>query len=352
MLDAHSARASRARVVAAFAAVYVIWGSTYLFIRFAVETLPPFLMAGARFAVAGAILYAWGRYRGAPTPSRVQLRGAAVAGIFLLLGGNGAVVWAEQRVPSGVTALLVATVPVWMVLLDWLRPGGVRPRRGIFVGLGLGLVGLVLLIGRGALSGGADPVGAAVLVVGSILWATGSLFVRHGPHPASALVANAVQMLAGGAALVAAAILVGELGQLDLATASTRSLLSLLYLGSAGSLVGFTAYTYLLRVSTPAKVGTYAYVNPVVAVLLGWAFAGETITGRTLVAAAVILAGVAIITVAGAGAREAGGGGATARAASSSADHADGRQRAEPALSEAADIDAARRSRVRKIASG
>jgi drug/metabolite transporter (DMT)-like permease len=292
----------RARLLAAFAAVYLIWGSTYLFIRFAVETLPPFAMAGARFAVAGAILYLWARLRGAPTPSRAELRGAAVAGFFLLLGGNGAVVWAEQRVPSGITALLVATVPVWMVLLDWLRPGGTRPRAGVFVGLALGLVGLVLLVGRGGLgagSQGADIMGAAVLVVGSILWAIGSLYVRHHARPTSPIVTNAVQMLAGGMALFVAGALVGELGRLDLAAASTRSLLSLLYLVVFGSLIGFTAYTYLLTVSTPAKVGTYAYVNPVVAVFLGWAFAAEEITPLTLIAAAVILAGVAIITVAG-----------------------------------------------------
>jgi drug/metabolite transporter (DMT)-like permease len=259
-------------------------------------------MAGIRFAVAGAMLYLWARMRGAPTPARGELRGAAITGLFLLLGGNGAVVWAEQRVPSGITALLVATVPVWMVLLDWLRPGGVRPRAGVFVGLALGLVGLGLLVGRGAIgadSQGADMVGAAVLVVGSILWATGSLYVRHSQHPSSAIMTNAVQMLAGGGALIVAGLAAGELGRFDLAAASTRSLLSLLYLVVAGSLIGFTAYTYLLQVTTPAKASTYAYVNPVVAVLLGWAFAGEAITARTLVAAAVILAGVAIITMAG-----------------------------------------------------
>jgi drug/metabolite transporter (DMT)-like permease len=291
----------RARLLAAFAAVYLLWGSTYLFIRFAVETLPPFVMAGARFAVAGAVLYLWARLRGTPAPTRVEARRAAIAGLFLLLGGNGAVAWAEQRVPSGVTALLVATVPVWMVLLDWLRPGGTRPRAGVFAGLALGLVGLVMLVGRGAIRGHelADPVGAAVLIVGSILWATGSLYVGLNPRPPSALIANAVQMLAGGVALLAVGTAAGELGRLDLAAASNRSLLSVLYLIVAGSLIGFTAYTYLLQVSTPAKVSTYAYVNPVVAVLLGWAFAGEQITARTLAAAAVILAGVAIITMAG-----------------------------------------------------
>jgi drug/metabolite transporter (DMT)-like permease len=295
---------SRARLLAAFAAVYTVWGSTYLFIRFAVETLPPFLMAGARFAVAGVILYLWARMRGTPAPTRAEWRGAAIAGLFLLLGGNGAVVWAEQRVPSGITALLVATVPVWMVLLDWLRPGGSRPRAGVFVGLALGLAGLALLVGRGGLGNvgeGADLTGAAVLVVGSILWAIGSLYVRHHPPPSAAVVTNAVQMLAGGAALLVVGTLVGEFGRLDIGAASTRSLLSLLYLVVAGSLIGFTAYTYLLQVSTPAKVSTYAYVNPVVAVFLGWAFAGEEITARTLISAAVILAGVAIITLAAGG---------------------------------------------------
>jgi drug/metabolite transporter (DMT)-like permease len=293
---------SRVRLVLAFVAVYVVWGSTYLFIRWAVETLPPFLMAGARFAVAGAILYAWAKTRGAPTPSRPEVRGAAIAGLFLLLGGNGAVVWAEQRVPSAITALLVATVPVWMVLLDWLRPGGVRPRAGVFGGLALGLAGLALLVGRGAVgaeSPGADMLGAGVLVVGSILWAVGSLYVRQSQHPSSAMVTNAVQMLSGGCALVVVGLAVGELGRYDLGAASSRSLLSLLYLVVAGSLIGFTAYTYLLQHTTPAKASTYAYVNPVVAVLLGWAFAGEAITARTLIAAAVILAGVAIITMAG-----------------------------------------------------
>jgi drug/metabolite transporter (DMT)-like permease len=291
---------SAARVLTAFAAVYVLWGSTYLFIRFAVETLPPFVMAGARFVVAGAILYAWARLRGVAAPTLVEARAAAIAGLFLLLGGNGAVAWAEQRVPSGVTALLVATVPVWMVLLDWLRSGGARPRVGVFAGLALGLAGLVMLVGGRSISDeGVDPAGAAVLVLGSILWATGSLYVGRRARPPSALIANAVQMLAGGVALLAVGTLAGELGRLDLAGASTRSLLSLAYLVVAGSLIGFTAYTYLLQVSTPAKVSTYAYVNPVVAVFLGWAFAGEEITARTLAAAAVILAGVAIITMAG-----------------------------------------------------
>lgn len=291
----------RARLIAAFAAVYVIWGSTYLAIRFAVETLPPLLMAGARFAVAGTILLLWSRLR-SPTqsPTRIDWRTGLVSGLLLLLGGNGGVVWAEQRVPSGITALLVAVVPLWMVLLDWMRPTGRRPPALVFAGLGLGLAGLALLVGPAALQGHGeiDIVGAVVLVLASLSWAAGSLYTKHAPRASSGLNGAATQMIAGGGLLVVAAALAGELTRMDLAHASSRSILSFLYLVTFGSLIGFTAYVYLLAHTTAAKAATYAYVNPVVAVLLGWAFANEPVTSRTLLAAAVILAGVAIITVA------------------------------------------------------
>ncbi|HEY0994383.1 MAG TPA: EamA family transporter [Gemmatimonadaceae bacterium] len=295
------AHAPRSRVIAAFAAVYVIWGSTYLAIRFAVATIPPFLMAGARFLAAGAVLYAYARARGLTRVSRAELRGAAIVGLFLLLLGNGAVVWAEQSVPSGITALLVATVPVWMVVVDWLRPAGTRPRVGVFAGLGLGLAGIALLVGPGAFTGHAEFSIAAtgVLVLGSISWAVGSIYARHAPRPASAITSNAVQMLAGGAALVLVGGIAGEPARLAAAHVTARSLWSLAYLATFGSLIGFTAYTYLLEVSTPARVATYAYVNPIVAVFLGWALASEPVEMRTIAAAAVILAGVAIITLAG-----------------------------------------------------
>lgn len=290
----------RVRLLAAFAAVYIIWGSTYLAIRFAVETLPPLLMAGARFILAGLILLAWSRIRGrAGPPSRRDWITAAVGGALLLLGGNGAVVWAEQSVPSGIASLLVAIVPLWMVLLDWMRPGGQRPAWLVFAGLGLGLAGLGLLVGPAALQGTAaiDPVGATVLILGSLSWAVGSLYTQRAPRPTSANNGSGTQMLAGGVWLTAAALLSGEAGQLDLANASALSLLSFVYLLTFGSLIGFTAYYYLLAHTSAAKAATYAYVNPVVAVLLGWAFANEPVTSRTLVAAAVILGGVAIITV-------------------------------------------------------
>jgi len=222
-----------------------------------------------------------------------------MSGALLLLGGNGAVVWAETRVPSGIAALLVAVVPLWMVLLDWLRPGGRRPAAPVFVGLALGLVGLGLLVGPDALNGEGtvNPAGALVLMAGSLSWAVGSLLIKRAPRATTGLNGSGTQMLAGGLCLLAAGLALGELAQLDLAHVTGRSLIGFLYLVTFGSLIGFTAYFYLLAHTTAAKAATYAYVNPVVAVVLGWAFANEPLTMRTMLAAAVILAGVAIITV-------------------------------------------------------
>ncbi|MEO8561397.1 MAG: EamA family transporter [bacterium] len=290
----------RARLLAAFAAVYLVWGSTYLAIRFAVETLPPLLMAGARFVIAGVIVLAWARFReGSPAPSKIDWRTGVISGGLLLLGGNGAVVWAEQKVPSGIAALLVAIVPLWMVLIDWLRPGGRRPAVAVFAGVALGLVGLLVLVGPDSLrsSGPSNAVGAVVLVLASLSWAAGSLFTKWSPKATTGTIGAGTQMLAGGALLLIAGLISGELPRLDVAHASTRSLVSFAYLVTFGSLIGFTAYVYLLAHTTAAKASTYAYVNPVVAVLLGWAIGHEVVTTRTLLAAGVILAGVAIITV-------------------------------------------------------
>jgi drug/metabolite transporter (DMT)-like permease len=296
-----SATPSRLALATAFAIVYVVWGSTFLAILFAIETLPPFLMAGARFIVAGSVLYGWSRLvNGAAAPTRAHWRGTAVVGVLLLLGGNGLLVWSEQRIPSGVAALLVGTVPCFMVLVDWLRPGGVRPTGLVVAGLLLGLLGLVWLIGPDTLMGGgrADFVGATVVVIGSFSWALGSVYSRHAASPASPFLSTAMQMLAGGAALLALSVLLGEPWAFDAGGVSLRSALGLLYLVVFGSIVAFSAYIWLLRVSTPTRVSTYAYVNPVIAVLLGWALAGEALTVRMAVAAAVIVSGVALITLA------------------------------------------------------
>jgi drug/metabolite transporter (DMT)-like permease len=285
-------------VILALAAVYSIWGSTYLAIHFAVETLPPFLMAGVRFVIAGGILFAWMRTRGTPAPTRTQWRATAVMGALLLLGGNGVLAWAEQTVPSGLAALMIGTVPVWMVLLDWFRGDGGRPTAGVTLGLALGLAGIALLVGPGIFAGDnpINTVGLVALIFASLSWAAGSFYARRAPLPAASLLATGMEMLAGGALLLIAGVLTGELGQLRLDHVSTQSLVAFAYLIVFGSWVGFTAYTWLLRSTSPAVSSTYAYVNPVVAVFLGWALGGEALTSRTVLAAGIVVAAVVIIT--------------------------------------------------------
>ena len=292
---------SRFALVVAFAIVYVVWGSTYLAIRFAIETLPPFLMAAARFLLAGTVLYAWARLvAGAAKPGRAQWRAAAIVGLLLLLCGNGLVVWSELRIPSGVAALLGGTTPLWMVSIDWLRRGGARPTGQVVLGLLCGLVGLVWLVGPDSLAGGGriDLLGAAAVVVAGIAWAAGSIYQRHAPMPSSPSLSTAMQMLAGGVGLFAVSSALGEWNHVDVAAVSLRSALGFLYLVVFGSIIAFSAYVWLLRASTPARVSTHTYVNPIVAVLLGWALADEPLTPRMLVAMAVILSGVALITLA------------------------------------------------------
>jgi drug/metabolite transporter (DMT)-like permease len=285
-------------VALALGAVYVIWGSTYLAILFAIETIPPFLMAGARYLTAGTVLYLWARFRGAPRPSLVHWRSALIVGAFLLLAGNGGVVWAEQYVESGLAALLISTEPLWIVLLVWLRPGGKKPGLRVIAGLVLGFLGLMLLVRPGSGGGGVNLLGAAVLGLASLSWAWGSLYGQRAKLPESPLLTTGIQMLAGGGLLCLASLVTGEPGRFELAQVSAKSLLALGYLVVFGAIVAFTAYVWLLRVASPVLVSTYAYVNPVVAVLLGWAFASEPLTAGTLAAAAVILTGVALITTA------------------------------------------------------
>jgi drug/metabolite transporter (DMT)-like permease len=255
-------------------------------------------MVSARFLAAGAILYAVLRLRGEANPTARQWRGGAIIGTLLRVCGNGAVTLAERTVPSGIVALLVAMVPLWMVLLEWLRPGGKRPAGRTFAGLAVGLAGMVLLVGPVG-SGGVPLGGAAIVLAGSLCWAFGSIYGKRLTLPTSPLMATAVEMLSAGAVLTVLAAVTGELSSLGAAKISGTSLLALAYLIVFGSLVAFSAYVWLLRATTPALVSTYAYVNPVVAVFLGWLVLGEPVTGRTLLAAAVIIAAVAIITIGG-----------------------------------------------------
>ena len=267
-------------------------------------------MAGVRFMLAGAGLYLWMRARGAERPSLLHWRNAAIVGGFLILGGNGGVVWAEQFVPSGMAALLVAILPFWMVLIDWLRPGGTKPSAGVTIGLVVGMIGLVVLIGPSALNptvesataarsgDGVVLTGAIVLMLASLSWALGSIYSRHADLPRSAFVATGMEMFCGGALVLGLAFLNGDHMQFDPTQVSTRSMLGFIYLTTIGSLVGFTAYIWLLDVQPASRVATYAYVNPVVAVFLGWALAGEALSLRTAIAAAIIIGAVALITTA------------------------------------------------------
>ncbi len=287
---------SRTQIVLAFAAVYVLWGSTYLAIRFGVETIPPFLMAGMRHSVAGILLFAWVRLSGTPAPAPRQWLPAAVVGALLLLGGNGLVSWAEKRVPSGLAALIVASVPIWLTLLHGLQKRS-RPHGVVILGLAAGLAGLAFLVAPGKFAGGShvDLAGAGALLSAALFWAIGSLYARRAKLPSSTLLATAMEMLTGGAALLLVSGLLQEWRGFSLGDVSTRSWLALGYLIVAGSLVGFTAYIFLLGATTPARVGTYAYVNPIVAVFFGWAFASEAVTARMVIAALAILGAVAVI---------------------------------------------------------
>ena len=292
--------ASRAQIAAAFASIYIIWGSTYLAIRYAVETIPPFLMGGTRFLVSGALLYALARRRDAERPTKPHWRNAIIAGGFLLLGGNGAVIWAEQFVPSGLTALLVSILPFWLVIIEWLRPPRKRPGPAILAGLALGFVGIIVLVGPGNVAGQGSvrPIGALVLILGSLSWAIGSFWSRDAELPESGLLTTGMEMLGGGILLMIVAALAGEFSHFDVHGISRASAVGLIYLIIFGSLLGFTSYIWLLDKVSPARLGTYAYVNPIVAVLLGWAIAGETLSARTAVAAAIVICAVALITTA------------------------------------------------------
>jgi drug/metabolite transporter (DMT)-like permease len=289
-------RASLPAIWSALIVVYLIWGSTYLAIRYAVETTPPFLMAAVRFLISGGFLYTLRRCKGDPRPEAVEWRSAAIIGIFLLVGGNGGVAWAEQFVTSSLAALLVATVPLWMVLIDTFRPAGKRPGLAAVVGILIGFVGVVLLIGAAASSADAANLsGAAALLFASLSWATGSIYGKSARLPASQLLGTGMQMLAGGVALMLLAIVRGEWSGFEMAAVSPRSALALAYLTVIGS-SAFVAYVWLLRVAPIPLVATYAYVNPLVAVLLGYFLAQESMTVHTLLAAGLIIGSVVLVS--------------------------------------------------------
>lgn len=303
-----SSTPSRFALILGFATIYLVWGSTYLAIKIAVETMPPFLMASGRFLLAGALIAGFiALTRGFHATAR-QWRDNALIGALLLLGGNGLVSWAEQKIPSGIATLIISIGPVFIVLLDWAVQGifkdgqrGSRPNLATFAGLALGMIGLGLLVGPDVLRTGPeglDPMRIIALVFACLFWSIGSIYTRYATKPAEPFTGAAIQMLTGAVWLFGVSLVCGELTDLNVAAISARSMMAWFYLVVFGSLIGFTTFVWLMKHSTPSRVATYAYVNPIVAVFLGWQFAGEELSSRILVASAVIIAGVATITVA------------------------------------------------------
>ncbi len=298
-----SQRPQLSLIIAAFAAVYLIWGSTYLAIRYAVDTLPPFLMAGSRFFVAGLILFTWTRWKGLSWPRWIEWRDATIAGSLMLLGGNGGVTWAEKTIPSSVAALMVAIVPLWIVLLEWRGGVAARPTARAWMGLTLGFAGVALLVlnGRGYDGKTLNVPGLLALLIATIAWAAGSLFSRRAVKPKSALLTIGMQMIAGGAVMMLFGLGVGEPRDLEVAAITATSIWAWFYLMTFGALVGFTAYVWLLQVCPPAKVSTYAFVNPVIAVVLGCTLGSEPFSLRLVIATALI--GLAVLLIIRGGAK-------------------------------------------------
>lgn len=295
--------ADRGRVWVGMLILYVVWGSTYLGIAVAVDTIPPFLMAAVRFLIAGSVLMAWSRLRAGPAfsaPTRREWRDSAIVGALLLGGGMGMVALGEQTIPSGIAALLVAMMPVWVAILGGVVLGERLPALAV-AGIAVGFAGVALLVGPTALgaSGALDPVGVVALIVSPICWSIGSIFASHrAVLPRQPLVATGAQMLTGGIVLAIMSIVADELDGFAISAVSAASVAALAYLTVIGSLLAFTAYGWLLRVAPLPLITTYAYVNPVVAVILGAVVLGEPIEARTVVAGAVIVLAVALIVTA------------------------------------------------------
>ncbi len=284
------------KIILGFAAIYIIWGSTYLAIRIGVETIPPFLMASIRFLIAGVLFYLYGIIKKVEKPKAKDWVSTAIVGILLLVGGNGLVSWAEEVVPSGIAALLIAMVPLWIVLFDAIHPQGSSPSKKAIGGLILGFIGVAALINPTDIGGFAeiDQFGAMLLIFATIFWASGSIFAKYTEMPKSLIVASGMQMLVAGIVLLLLSIVTGELNGFNYESVTFEGWMSLLYLITFGS-VGYGAYIWLLQVTDPSKVATYAYVNPVIALLLGSLIASETISLWTIGCSLFILIAVFII---------------------------------------------------------
>ena len=288
----------KSKVWLALLALYIVWGSTYLGIKFAIETIPPFFHAGVRFLASGLILVIWQRSAGNSMPTRKQWISTGIIGTLLLLGGNGLVAWAEQTIPSGIAALIIASVPMFLVIGEAIRPNGVKPNWQGVVGLLIGFVGIFILVGPSEISGGTtklNPLGVVALLSACLFWATGSIYSKTADLPKSSLMNTGAQMLIGSISLFIVSGLSGELNGWNIADVSSRSIYGLLYLTFVGSLVGFASYGWLLQNAPISLVSTYAYVNPIVAVLLGVWLADEVLEPRIWLATAIIIGSVIFI---------------------------------------------------------
>jgi drug/metabolite transporter (DMT)-like permease len=286
----------------AFALVYIIWGTTYLAIRFAIQTIPPFLMAGIRFTTAGLLFYSWCYLYFDKKPGLVDWRKATIPGLLMFVFGNGSLTWSEQFIPSGLAALIIATLPIWMVTLDWIIFKGKRPDTLTIIGIFLGMIGVGLLSGldetvliNQTSPGGSVYLSVFILTFAAISWSIGSLYSRHTTTSVSLQFMVSMQVLIGGIVLIIIGLMHGEWTQLSIQNISLRSVISLAYLVIFGSLITYSAYLWLLKISTPAKVGTYAFFNPLIAVLLGWVWVNEPLTTQTIVGAGFIFLSILFV---------------------------------------------------------
>ncbi|MEO8395566.1 MAG: EamA family transporter [Chloroflexota bacterium] len=291
-----SKQPTRWMIIGAFAIVYTVWGSSYLGIHFAIQTLPPFLMTAMRFLVSGGLLIGWAKLRGAAWPTLRQWRSSAIIGGLLFVVNNGGIVWAEGHgIPSGVAAVLIATLPMWMVMLTWLKPGGTYPGSMVIAGMVIGFIGIIVLVNPDQTP--LSLVGVIVVLVAAFAWAYGALYAKTANVPESPTFSTGAQLVCGGAFQLVLSILTGELPNFNAAQVSTVSWVAMIYLGIVSSIIAYSAFVWLMKVSTPARVSTYAYVNPVIAVLLGWQLAGEHITPQTVIATVIIIVAVVMIKV-------------------------------------------------------
>ena len=288
----------KTKIWLALLALYIVWGSTYFGIKVAIETIPPFFHAAIRFFISGLILIIWQRAAGNELPTHKQWISTAIIGILLLLGGNGLVSWAEQSIPSGITAIIIGSIPMFLVIAEAIRPNGIKPTWRAIVGLLIGFAGIFILVGPGEISGSSNqlnPFGVAAVLCACVLWATGSIFSKSADLPKSSLMTTGAEMLMGSIGLLVVSVLTGELHGWHIAEVSSRSLAGLTYLITIGSLLGFGSYIWLLQNAPISLVATYAYVNPIVAVLLGNWLGDEPLEPRIGVATVIIIGSVIFI---------------------------------------------------------